>query len=338
MNEPAHLPPGDLTVGEVVGDWRIEQKLAAGGMGTVYAAVHTAIGKHAAIKVVHHDVMRRGVTVERFLLEARVVNEIEHPNIVDVFSFGTLTDGRPYLVMELLSGCSLADQFDQRRPAPPEAIAILLQVCEALEAAHARGVVHRDLKPENIVLVRHAGRLVVKLVDWGIAKVHGGPLRATTDNDGLVGTPQYIAPEQARCQAVDGRTDIYSLGVVAYELFCGVLPFASDSPAELMMMHLVDPPPPPARWWPDIPPALDRLLRLMLAKEPGDRPTLGQIMNVLQQALVSRTPKRGMDALPTEAVTPIAAVDTGRTRHDCQRINVAELLSGAPQVPAARRS
>ena len=275
---------GELLPGTRVGDFVIEARIGEGGMGAVYAAVHPVIGKRAAIKVIRADACT-GPARERFLQEARVVNQIDHPNIVDVFSIGELEDGRPYLVMELLRGETLGSRLEAGRASPFEVIEVLLQVCAALAAAHAHGVVHRDLKPENIFLAYQDGEAVVKLLDFGIAKLMDAP-RSTpslTRTGMMIGTPEYVSPEQARGLHVDHRTDIYSLGVIAYEMFLEDVPFAAESAAELIAMHLYDDPELPCLLWPNIPRELERLLLEMLHKAANRRPTLAAVVATLQR-------------------------------------------------------
>jgi eukaryotic-like serine/threonine-protein kinase len=252
-------------------------------MGAVYAVIHATIGKRAALKVMH----RRFATInsaERILLEARVVNQVGHPNIVDIFETGSLADGRPYIVMERLEGVALSQRVYDAKITPDQVIGILLQVCDALVAAHAAGIVHRDLKLDNIFLVDnpddpHTAR--VKLLDWGIAKVIANDPHHTIEGQ-LVGTPQYLAPEQARGGKVSAATDVYSLGVMAYELFVQELPFQAETPAELMTMHLRATPPRPSELWPEMPCALEDLLLAMLAKAQDARPTVLTVARTLE--------------------------------------------------------
>jgi serine/threonine-protein kinase len=225
-----------------------------------------------------------GFNCDRMLLEAKVVNQVGHPNIVDIFETGKLADGRPYIVMERLDGQGLNARADDGKLLPDLVIAILLQICDALVAAHAAGVVHRDLKLDNVFLVDNPDEPAtpkVKLLDWGIAKVLSHDVRHTIEGQ-LVGTPQYLSPEQARGQLVSPQTDVYSLGVMAYELFLEQLPFEADTAAEVMVMHLRSTPPPPRDLWPDIPPQLEDLLLAMLAKHPDDRPTMLEVAHRLE--------------------------------------------------------
>jgi serine/threonine protein kinase len=282
----------DLPAGTVVGEYTLECKLGDGGMAAVYGATHPLIGKKAAVKVMNAALSLDLGLVERFVLEARAVNEIGHPNIVDVFSFGRLPDGRSYFVMEWLQGVTLYDRMWDRKMTLDEALDALDQICDALDAAHEKGIVHRDLKPANIFLSPVRGRReAVKLLDFGVAKLtlpiassDGGSLPTPQTRNGfVVGTPEYIAPEQARAKDVDGKADVYALGVIAYEMILGQRPFLADNSADLVRMHLTDVPPAPRSLWPEIPPLLDELLQAMLAKEATVRPSASEVRDVLRE-------------------------------------------------------
>lgn len=247
-------------------------------MSTVYAVVHSEIEKRAALKVVHGNILSPAFPAARVLLEAQVVNRIGHSNIVDIFENGELPDGRPFLVMERLYGCSLEQQLDLGRIATDEVISILLQICSALAAAHDAAIVHCDLKPDNVFLVGERGdpHRRAKVLDWGIAQVI--TRRAQTGrNEQLIGTPRYVSPEQVQGGAPSPASDIYALGVMAYELFLEEQLFQADSSAEILKMHLNATPPPPEELWPGIPPSLSNLLLSMLAKAPHARPTASEV-------------------------------------------------------------
>ncbi len=263
-------PLGLLGRGEKAGAWVVERELGQGGMGTVYAVVHEDIGKRAALKIMHRTVLPSS-QIECVLSEARVVNLVGHPNIVDIFEIGAFDDGRPYMVMERLEGVSLAARIAACRLLPDVAVTILLQICDALIATHAAGVIHRDLKSANVFLTGDDAVPRVKVLDWGIAKQMSA---ATGALDGLiVGTPAYLSPEQARGAVLTDRTDVYSLGVIAYELFVEQLPFEADTVREMLMKHQHAAPPLPQDLWPDIPRELQSLLLAMLDKNPERRPT-----------------------------------------------------------------
>ena len=339
-----HAALDDFAPGTLVGDWAIEQKIGEGGMGTVYAAVHAVIAKRAAIKVIRSELCADASAAERFVLEARLVNEIGHPNIVDIFHIGRLGDGRPYLVMELLQGKTLADRLADGRVPASEGIDLLLQMCAALGAAHGRGVIHRDLKPDNVFIVDTRSGPLVKLVDWGIAKLTDPGLGKTamTRTGALVGTPQYLSPEQARGRDVDARADLYALGAIAYELLLEEPPFSADNVADLIAMHLREPVPPASEVWPDIPPELEELLGAMLAKAPEARPDLRSITETLAQVraeLQARSEsRRHVRRLAVGSLPPEHPVDTRAvTLSDGVPIALASAASTLPEPPRRRR-
>jgi serine/threonine-protein kinase len=302
-----------LGPGTKVGEYLTEGVLGEGGMGKVYAATHPVIAKRAAVKVLHPHLSANREAVERFVQEARSVNQIGHPNIVDIFAFGTLSDGRCYFVMERLDGESLRQRMKRERLSLVDALAILDTITIALEAAHDKGVIHRDLKPDNVFLVAVKNdRPQVKLLDFGIAKLLGAPSALTerTATGNLLGTPGYISPEQAQGYAVDHRTDIYALGAMAHELVTGVLPFPSDNAADMIARHLYAAPPSAAARNPAVPPALDEIITQMLAKDAGHRPALPIVRDVVRQlrrhlegGQVVTTQARPATAMPTALVT-----------------------------------
>jgi serine/threonine-protein kinase len=282
----ASTPPSDddLAPGSLAGEYQIEKKIGQGGMGAVYGARHPVIGKRAAIKVIRRDLSSSHEAVDRFIREAQSVNQIGDPNIVDVFGFGRLPDGRSFFVMEWLQGESLRERL--QRPLPfPDAIEILETIAKALQAAHEAGVVHRDLKPDNVFLAqqRGGGKPTVKLLDFGLAKL-SGPSEGRMDHTrtGVVmGTPLYLSPEQAKGVKVDSATDVYSLGAMAYEMCSGVVPFKADSAVETMAMHISNRAAPLTELAPWTPPQVDRLVLGMLEKDPRARPTIAQVREQL---------------------------------------------------------
>jgi serine/threonine-protein kinase len=350
----------DPLIGRFVGEYKVERQIGQGGMATVYAAVHPLIGKRAAIKVMSASLCVDPTAVVRFIQEARAVNQIGHPNIVDVFSFGRLPDGRSYFVMEWLRGESLFDRMSARRLSLEESLEVIDQIADALDAAHEKGIIHRDLKPANVFLVPVRGRPeLVKLLDFGVAKLQ------EKDGDGghtrtgfVVGTPDYLSPEQARARAVDHRTDIYALGVVAFEMVLGGMPFTADNPMDLVLQHLSTPPPDPVALWPDIPPALAQLIRAMMAKDPDARPSLPEVraavaglrMRSLPRFVEAPPPRRQrLDAHSAQVGVGIVAVLCGTCLLfgiEWQRMRPAAALvphahaearpAGAPRVVAER--
>ncbi len=277
----------DIANGTMVGEYAIDGVLGEGGMGKVYAATHPIIAKRAAVKVLHPALSMDREAVERFVQEARSVNQIGHPNIVDIFAFGTLPDGRSYFVMEYLRGHTLRDRL-RREPMPlAEALVLLDTIAQALEAAHEAGIVHRDLKPDNIFLVELKGAAPqVKLLDFGIAKLLGSDAMLTerTRTGNMMGTPAYMSPEQARGYAVDHRTDLYALGCVAFELVTGRAPYPSDNAADMIAQHLYAEVPSARKLRSDVPPELDALLSRLIAKDPAGRPSLAIARATLRRA------------------------------------------------------
>ena len=266
----------DLEAGHVVGEYVIEQKLGEGGFGAVYRAVHPVIGKAAAVKVLHPQYSSNPEIVSRFVSEARAVNQIRHRHIIDIFSFGSLDDGRHYYVMELLEGVTLDDYLDHTgKLEPHEALPILQAVAKALEAAHDADIAHRDLKPENIFLaVDDDGTVFPKILDFGVAKllISDGPGPMHKTHTGTpIGTPRYMSPEQCQGRKVDHRTDIYSFGVIAHRMLTGKLPFEANTALEMMLMH-VGTPPPRLSETVEMLEAMDEPVLRMLAKEPEQRP------------------------------------------------------------------
>ena len=285
---PHHPYDSDLAAGTMVGDYRIERKLGQGGMGAVYAAVHPIIDKRVAIKVLRRELSASDEAVSRFIQEARAVNRIGHPSIVDVFGYGSTADARCFLVMELLEGESLGARLQRGPLDVADACDVLIAITHALDAAHACGIVHRDLKPDNVFLVdgKH-----VKLLDFGIAKLIVPSERGAdyTQPGQAIGTPRYIAPEQALGEMVDGGTDIYSLGVMAFELLTGAMLFVGDNPMELVAKHITTAPPIPSDVAPSVPPAADVLLLQMLDKKPANRPSLQRVRELLEDIRAQST-------------------------------------------------
>ena len=308
---PGRLTTKVLLPGTLVGEYRIEGQIGEGGMGVVFSAVHPVIGKRAAIKVLRAELDADPMAIVRFVDEARVVNQIGHPNIVDIFAFGQLPDGRHYFVMEWLGGETLRARL-ARGPVPlADACTIVRALVRALEAAHGKGVVHRDLKPDNIFLEEVAGEAVhVKLLDFGIAKLSAAEHRLERTASGqMIGTPLYIAPEQAKGQAIDHRADIYTLGGILFELLTGRTPFIADNPMEVIAKHLMEPAPAPSAFAQGVPPELDAIVVAMLAKAPEARPSLAALARVLDgtpRALAATPPLCAPTTAPAPALTPVA--------------------------------
>jgi len=263
-------------LGTVVGNYRIVGQVAVGGMGTVFRAEHTLIGRVVAVKVLNPEMSANRDVVNRFFNEAKATTTINHPGIVEVFDFGFLPSGNAYLVMELLTGETLAQRMRARgRFAEGEAAMLMRGVCTALAAAHAKGIVHRDLKPDNIFLVPDLESPLgerTKILDFGIAKLTDVGLAGSATRTGAVlGTPTYMSPEQCRGTGnVDHRADLYSIGCILYELVSGRPPFVNHGAGELIGSHLFVEPEPVSRHA-QVSPELERLIMSLLAKQPEQR-------------------------------------------------------------------
>jgi serine/threonine protein kinase len=307
MTTPSTQPTSaDLQPGQQVGEYVIEAKIGAGGFGTVFRAAHPLIGKQVAIKVLSRAYSAQPDMVSRFIAEARSVNQIRHRNIIDIFGFGQLEDGRHYFVMELLEGQPLDVYLERHgRLTVAEAVAILRGVARALDAAHGKGIIHRDIKPENIFLsVDAEGGWFPKLLDFGIAKAFGGAPEGMhkTRTGAPIGTPYYMSPEQCRGRDVDHRTDIYAFGCVAYELVTGSVPFDGDDYMEILMKQIGEAPPRVSAVAPELA-SLDEPIAWMMAKDPAERPaTLAAAM-----AAIEHSAEASGHALP--AVRPSALLD-----------------------------
>ena len=275
----------DLEPGAKIGEYVVDRKLAEGGMGSVYAGHHPVIGKRVAVKVLSAQCAHIPDLVRRFVEEARAVNKIGHPNIIDIFSFGTLADARPFFVMEFLEGANLAQRLEAGDLTASETRRLLRQICGALEAAHRAGIIHRDLKPENIWVAAPTHEdSFAKVLDFGIAKLLDNPAGKSTQTGAAMGTPRYMAPEQCMGRPVDHRADIYSLGVILYEIFAGIVPFRGESFGELIYQHMSEPPEPPSRHRP-MDPELERIILACLEKDPAKRPEsakeLGRLLDLV---------------------------------------------------------
>ncbi|MDQ3264480.1 MAG: protein kinase [Myxococcota bacterium] len=325
----------DPLIGQHLGEYRVEAQIGSGGMGLVYRAVQPVIGKKVAIKVLRKEMSRDPVHMERLLAEARAVNAIRHRAIIDIFNFGTLPDGRQYLVMEFLDGTALDLQLQEQGPLPlPQALAFLRDLASALSAAHQAGVVHRDLKPSNVFVVKQGGVQYVKLLDFGLAEQKVAATGGGSNPDGLVmGTPEYMAPEQAQGESVSAQTDLYALGVMAFEMLTGRLPFESTTPMGYLMQHIRAEPPDVRTLRADVPPEVAELIAQLLKKRPWERPASADaVRNQLRQlgGKFWGSP-RGTGERPAVRRKSSGEVDRRLTPHGKE----AEPRSAAP--PSARK-
>lgn len=318
-----------LESGTMVGEYRLDRLLGSGSFGDVYAGEHPLIGKKVAVKVLNPRVASDPETVSRFIAEARAVNKIRHRNIIDIFSFNVLPGVGHYFVMELLDGSTLAALLEKRGPLP---IALTLEIARgiaaALDAAHEAGITHRDLKPENVFLAAERdGSYFPKLLDFGIAKLIDDEVAHKTGSGVVLGTPLYMAPEQARGKRVDHRADIYALGVMIHEMLTGAAPFLGDSAMAILLQHDNEPPPPMSSKRADLPPELDAPVLAMLAKRPKDRPrSAGEAVAALVACAAEPT-----------SVSASSGASAPRVEQSTEKLSALDSSNGMRRkVPSAR--
>jgi serine/threonine protein kinase len=301
----------DPHLGKLLDDkYRIESFISGGGMGAVYRAQHVMLGKTVAVKVIKPELVTSDEVVTRFQREARAASNLDHSNIVTVYDLGQTPEGTLYIAMEFIDGPSLRDAIRREGPlAPGRAIDILRQVASALSAAHRKQIVHRDLKSHNLMLAADdRGRDVVKLVDFGIAKTFDESTQLTAAGY-MLGTPHYMSPEQAAGKPVDHRADLYSLGVILYEMLTGQVPFNDDSLTSVLLKLATEVPPPPSARRPDltVPPALEAVAMRCLEKDPADRfQSAEEFAEALERAGADVDTQRVAAAAPIVAA-PVAA-------------------------------
>ena len=326
-------------IGQVLGDrYRVEERIGSGGMGVVYRAKHVVIGKRVAIKVLRRRFARHADVAQRFGQEARVASSIKHANVVDISDFGTTPGGSPFCVMEHLEGHSLASEIDRSgRLEPGFAIDVAIQVARGLAAAHQANVVHRDLKPENVFLIRgdtHDGRTqaIAKILDFGIARVADNKLRLTAAGS-VIGTPEYMSPEQARGDEVDARSDLYALGVMLFEALSGQVPLRGDSMAGTLTKQVFEAPPQLREIDPRLDglPALEAVLARLLAKSREDRPNdASAVIRLLQVAAASDLGR------PDPELRPQAAHESwGRKDPEVPRPRRSTIMIGSGAITSA---
>ena len=283
-------PGSDLPPGLQVGEYLIAEIIGVGGFGTVYRAEHPLIGKAVAIKVLGLKLSADPEMVSRFIAEARSVNQIQSPYIIDIFGFGQLPDGRQYYIMELLDGMPLDEYLDETGCVGlTEAVPILRGIGKALDAAHRNGVAHRDLKPENVFLVSGEHGFRPKLLDFGIAKLLGEKDTMHKTRTGApIGTPLYMSPEQCRGKGVDHRTDIYAFGCMTYRMLTGLVPFDGEGYMDILFKQIQAEPEPPSQVNRALPSAVDAAVAAMMAKEPVARPeSLAAAVSGLEEAALA---------------------------------------------------
>lgn len=315
LEESTWDPTSDALIGSVVDNrYEVLTKLGEGGMGTVYRVRHKALERPLALKALRSDLSKDADLPVRFIQEAKAAAAVEHPNVVQITDFGTLSTGQPYFVMELLEGDMLSALIkEQGRLPPSRAVGVAIQVAEALSAAHAAGVVHRDLKPDNVNVRRMGHHDVVKVLDFGLAKV-AGTSRLT--RAGMVfGTPHYMSPEQAAGEPSDHRVDIYALGVMLFEMLTGRLPFEADSFTGVLAMHMYMQPPSPSSIVGVPLGGIEDVVKRCMAKKPAERyATMGDLLSDLDRvgAVLSVPPEPSSRRRLEEASTGELAMSLER--------------------------
>jgi serine/threonine protein kinase len=296
----------------IAGRFRIERKIGSGGMGTVYRATHLGLERPVAVKIIKSEFAGDSEVAERFLREARTMAKLRHPHAAMIFDAGSLPDGRHFIIMEFVEGETLSEALAQQgRFSFEQAVRIATQVCDVLEEAHRLGIIHRDLKPSNIMLNERG----VCVLDFGVAKVLASSAESTathasTGSGKLVGTPRYMSPEQCLGQRVGARSDLYSLGVLLYEMLAGRPPFVDPLQSALLVKQATASPPPLPRLRQDVPRSLALAVHTLLAKRPEDRPRTAALAKVLLERSLSQPDRTLPDIEPLSST--LAALNPGR--------------------------
>jgi eukaryotic-like serine/threonine-protein kinase len=298
---------GDPLIGRVIDEkYRIDAEIGAGGMATVYRATRLRIGDAVAIKILHPELLREPKFAERFEREAQAAARLKHPNVAAIYDFGE--DGELlFLVMELVEGENLRTVIREHGPMPAAAAAeIVRQVCAALTEAHRQQIVHRDIKPANIAVEESHDGPRVKVLDFGIASLRGGTMTTFTQTGAVMGTPAYMSPEQCLGEELDGRSDIYSLGVVLFEMLCGVVPFNSPTATAVAMQHVQQAPPPLRVLNASISPAVEAVVLRALAKRREERfQTARDVGDALTTAVRGPRVSLGAETVASPAFSPL---------------------------------
>jgi eukaryotic-like serine/threonine-protein kinase len=328
------------------GKYRIDAFINAGGMGSLYRALHVMLDKTVAVKVIKNELVTSDEVVARFQREARAASNLHHPNIVSVYDLGQTPDGTLYIAMEFIDGPSLKEVIRRDGPLTPrESIDILRQVASALSSAHRKQIVHRDLKSDNLMLATEDGRTVVKLVDFGIAKTFDDSTQLTAAGY-MLGTPNYMSPEQAAGNPVDHRTDLYSLGVILFEMLTGKVPFGDAAMTSLLVRLATEVPPPPSARRPDgrVPLALDAVAMRCLEKDPERRfQSASEFADALERASADidtqpTMPHPSMPAGEPTLVRPAEVRQIGTPPPNRgQRLPAADLRTGLDMTGLTKR-
>ncbi len=318
-------------VGKTIGNYVLKKLLGKGGMGAVYMAEHPRIEKQVAVKVLSQYVVSQPMAAQRFESEAKLISRISHPNIIEIFDFGALEDGRLYYIMEMLDGRELRKVMKaKRRMSPRDVLPYLEQICAALQAAHDEGVIHRDLKPENIFVLDREP-MTLKVLDFGVAKLLETDADVETTAVGVVvGTPLLVAPEQAASKPdmICPATDLYSLGVLLYWILSGRPPFVADAPGILMALHIMDEPPLLTERAPNVPNSVARVIHQCLEKDPAKRPASAKDVYTAFTAAVEQA-EAPEDDSPPPIIELSTAMDPWGMSGDSDVISGDSAVSGS---------
>jgi serine/threonine protein kinase len=324
-----------------IGQYKILRTLGAGGMGTVYLGEHLLLGKRAAIKTLLPSLSSHREIVDRFFNEARAISAISDPGVVSIFDFGYHVDGTAYIVMECLEGESLSSRLDRVYKLPlVQALRLGRQLSSSLAAAHARDIVHRDLKPGNVFVIRDTevpGGERTKILDFGICKLGDPECAMTTQTGTMLGTPVYMSPEQCRGSGkIDHRSDIYSLGCVLFHMITGQPPFDCDNVGDYIACHLKEAPPAPSEFAPELPPSVDALMALCLAKDPDARfHSMTELQRAIEKVLAHLS---DLDAValpvPLQLQTTVPLGEGFKSSYDVNLGNVMRTVDQTPAPPS----
>ncbi len=336
VTQPGGSIDADLEPGYTVGEYCVDGKLGQGGFGAVFKASHPLIGKVVAIKVLSMRFSVDREMVSRFVAEARAVNQIRHRNIIDIFSFGQLPDGRHYYVMEYMDGETLDRRLERAEMALVEAIPILRAIARALDAAHAKGIAHRDLKAENVFLGSDSdGSVFPKLLDFGIAKLMGpdDEIAHKTRTGAPMGTPYYMSPEQTRGRGVDHRTDHYAFGVLAYLMLTRKYPIDGEDYMTILMRQVSDDALPASSHVPALGEGVDRTLAWLMRKEPEDRPP--DLMTAVRALEEAAGLQRPTTSVSSQTPSVLARIPSTPSKLAATTPSMAAIASAATMAPAA---
>ncbi len=330
-------------VGSVIADrYHVLSKLGQGGMGQVYLAEHVKMGRLSAVKVMNPAMVHDTGAINRFNREAANASRIDHPNVAAIYDFGETPEGLVYLAMQYVEGETLTQIMQRAGALPPlRAADITRQAAEGLHAAHGLGIVHRDLKPDNIMVTKDRdGHDCVKVVDFGIAKAATGDAQQVTKTGVVVGTPEYMSPEQLTGEEVDGRSDVYSLALVAFHMLSGSLPFLAASTQTSIVMRLTDEPKSLAEVKPDVPwtAEVQAVMSMALARKPGERHATAREFGRALHAAIERMPQPAAGTNATvaiDAVEPAPAPDTSAAAPRAAP-STARAAPPAPTAPKQR--